>query len=206
MTTSGKGSNKNPVASSKTNLPAVAIPATLPSTDPLLVPQSPTPARQSRPSLQGTEPLLISQSPPPAWQSRPSLPSSKPLLVSQSPTPAWQSKPPNPYLRTKVNKSEPEQVRLHRISTFVSLASSYIDILLANDTRIATTPWYYLWTTWVKKNIIGTQQISTVSSIIDYPKSKQTTLRNVAEFILEKLPVLHPYLIFHKNTKRDATL
>ena len=184
MTTSGKVPNKNPVASPKANPPNVAIPLTSTSTEPLLVSQNPNPARQPKPSITGTTPLL----------------------VSQSPTPAWQSKPLKPYLRTKVQKSEPKQVRLHHISTFVNLASSYIDILRANDTRIVTTPWYYLWMTWVKHDIIGTQQISTVTSIIDYPKSRPTTLRDVAEHILEKLPVLQPFLTFHKNTKRETPL
>ena len=162
MTTTGKVSNENPVASPKANLHNVAIP--------------PTPT------------------------------STKPLLVSQSPTPAWQSKPVNPYKRVNIPKSELDKVRLTDISMFTTLASSYIDILVENDTSIITTPWYYMWTTWVQQDILATKQISAVTSIIGYPKSQDATLKDVAEFILGKIPILQPLLTFHKNTKCDLPL
>ena len=63
-----------------------------------------------------------------------------------------------------------------------------------------------MWTTWVKQGIISTKQLSTVTSIIGYPKEANSTLKDVSVFLLEKIPYLKEFLTFHKNRRSDSPL
>ena len=95
------------------------------------------------------------------------LPDQQPALVTETPTPAWI--PRNPYKRIIHKKANMEKPRISKIEEFITLVSTYIDVVVRNDTSLTNTPWYFLWTTYVQNGILSTMQISTVTRIIGYP-------------------------------------
>ena len=114
------------------------------------------------------------------------------------------SRPSNPYTMRKSEKSS--TTRILNISDFIFIVDDFIMTIVSHDYSQTKTGWYSLWKEWLDEDILTATTLHMVSVEIDYPSNQDITIKRIALYILDKIPILHRYISIPGKTRPDDPL